>query len=194
MRYLPAVLVALALAAPVGAEPNRMFLDFNRDYNLHTIDDVSFAPYDTVTLILEFNEIPENFEFLLEYETSCDLNDDDPLDPTVSGGAYISWLGCDEEYFDQCEFRVHVCNNSCECLRDGFYFRIDPQAPLIPGSRYEMARFEIHRGSLGVDGVARFVERTWDYEDRIETNVVKVGQGLLPTLESSWGQIKAVFR
>ena len=196
MRVVSMVLAAIAVSVTVAlAADNQLFLDYNRDGDLWTIEDRSLADVDTVTLILEFREVPPNFRFQLTYETDCGVvtYGDDSQYVLSARIAWSDEVGCNEEIVTDCEWQPQVCNHDCSCYNPAINMRMYDDQPIFPNRRYELAKFVITRGSHGTEGRIRVVSLPWS-GDELASNDVWIGSTVSPVEQTTWGTVKSRFR
>ena len=188
-------MVAVA-ATSASAVENKLFLDFDRDHNLWTIEDRSLAPQDTVTLILEFHEVPAEFRFHLTYETDCGIVDhgDGPQHALPASIWWGDGVGCNEEIVTDCEWGEQDCNHDCTCYQPYIGMRLLESAPILPNRRYELARFVIERNPYGAEGRVRIVSSPYWEGSELASNDVWIGPTVLPVEQATWGKVKSQFR
>jgi hypothetical protein len=198
--------VGLLTAAACLATPHTAFLDFDHDHDLWTINPLSPEWRDTVTIILQVGDDPlgpGDCVFFMQQVCVCEYDDGHGF-PEVFCGVQTpmpddGW--CNETLFDYCEFDQGV---GLGCEPPQMLFNVASGAVFEPGERYRVCQLEAevawhpcqyylgaHYDIAGTDyGTTNYVWLNVDPASVDEESDAPEP----PTVGSTWGRVKSLFR
>lgn len=207
LRTLLAGAVSLLTTAVCLATPHTAFLDFDHDHDLWTINPLSPERWDTLTVILQVGDEPlrpGDWFFFGENPCVCYYHDGQGF-PVEFCGVMArpdadDW--CNQALFDYCEFLEGL---EIGCEPPEMYFRVAPGADFEPGERYRVC--QLLAEAAYPDPCEYYLEAFYniagtDYgvTNRVWLNVEPASVDEEsdapepPTIESTWGRVKSLFR
>jgi hypothetical protein len=186
---LNTIAVALCFAAAAAAQAPRIYLDFNHDDDLWTIDPFAGGSSGEISVILEVGEdtdlAGEGLEIGFLFDCWYD-NGDPPGNNCITFPCEQDW--CNPLVLDQCQ--AWLCC-PCECYIPYVNGELRDIPDLAAGQRYLLGTITAH--SAGGDCSTQIVldVRIKDYI--IFSNPGWLEPGELPTDPISWGKIKWIY-
>ncbi|MBU1699730.1 MAG: hypothetical protein KJ970_10610 [Candidatus Eisenbacteria bacterium] len=183
---------------------HKLWLDFDHDDNLWTIQSISLEEADVATLILEVEVEPmaPSAEVWIQSEVDC-CETYSP--PRGWGGVTWGFPGgtCSESCFSFCEWTMPTCNYDCTCIDIVLWGDIHPDAVFIPGERYVLGVLPIERShpDCGDPPLGYFrIHGDGALGSDLVSNTLWIGPDALSSvadpelLSSTWGRVKSIYR
>src|SRR5262245_8401718 len=143
---LASCLAALALPSSSHAQAHQIFLDFDHDDDLATIQDISYSNSDDVTIILQVGgSAPSSGEFRLAFEADCCFPP--AMDfPALGVGFCFESGWCNSTLVESCQWLLPVDPPPASiCTEISLLADLRSDAALVPGQRYQIGKICLTR-------------------------------------------------
>lgn len=199
MRCWRSVTIAATFAAQPVAGSVDVIVDFDHDGNLSTIEDLVVASEDTVSVGLRVHEpvmLEEPIEICFYPEgTWCIDHYIEP--PQRYLGVRVTDVTCHGPIVESCEFIQTTRVRShywlvCVQLASGVFLTPDVVHELFRAAVYPASSVE--DCGIDPDRAVYFDATWWPSGKKVTSNTVVIREPPVPTLEVTWGRVKATYR
>jgi hypothetical protein len=187
-------------ALPCGvASSHELWLDFDHDHDLWTIESYSEHFSDTLSLIIEIQEMSSDLPGELYMYTWFDCCCAPLPDEQCYRGVSFDWSSdwCNDQFFEYCEWSLQACNLNCECMNFGMWGWVRDPAVFEVGQRYVLGRFLIRKafGGCGEELEGYFgLAGSGVLGDLRDSNTIWINTSPPSVRERTWGRIKSLYR